>query len=50
MASGPTLMVLGGDYVSFAERQYMDPCAEALAPLSAPGGVFAIMGNHDDDR
>jgi predicted MPP superfamily phosphohydrolase len=28
----------------------MGPCAEALAPLTAPHGVFAILGNHDDDR
>ena len=26
------------------------PVADALAPLSAPDGVFAILGNHDDDR
>ena len=25
------------------------PSADALAPLSAPHGVFAILGNHDDD-
>jgi uncharacterized protein len=50
MAQRPDVIVLGGDYVSFAERRYMEPCAEALAPLAAPGGVFAIMGNHDDDR
>jgi uncharacterized protein len=50
VAQRPDLIVLGGDYVSFAERRYMEPCAEALAPLSAPHGVFAIMGNHDDDR
>src|SRR5262249_46527802 len=24
--------------------------SEALAPLSAPHGVFAILGNHDNDR
>jgi predicted MPP superfamily phosphohydrolase len=24
--------------------------AELLAPLTAPHGVFAILGNHDDDR
>jgi uncharacterized protein len=26
------------------------PVAELLAPLTAPNGVFAILGNHDDDR
>jgi predicted MPP superfamily phosphohydrolase len=50
MSQRPDVIVLGGDYVSFSERRYMEPCAEALAPLAAPGGVFAIMGNHDDDR
>jgi uncharacterized protein len=28
----------------------MRPAADALAPLSAPFGVIAILGNHDDDR
>jgi hypothetical protein len=28
----------------------MQPAAEALAPLTAPYGVFAILGNHDDER
>ena len=50
MAERPDLIVLGGDYVSFADRHYMHAAAEALAPLSAPFGVLAIMGNHDDDR
>ena len=26
------------------------PSAEALSALSAPNGVFAILGNHDDDH
>ena len=51
MAQRPDLVVLGGDYVSFRQREYMEPCAEALARLTAPHGVFAILlGNHDDDR
>ena len=50
MAERPDLIVLGGDYVTAADRRYMEPAAEALAPLSAPHGVFAVMGNHDDDR
>ena len=41
---------LGGDYVSFGDRRYAHPAAEALAPLSAPHGVLAVLGNHDDDR
>jgi uncharacterized protein len=44
------LIVLGGDYVTWGERAYVRPVADLLAPLSAPNGVFAILGNHDDDR
>jgi uncharacterized protein len=50
MAERPDLIVLGGDYVTEFDRQYMTPSAEALAPLSAPHGVFGILGNHDDDH
>jgi predicted MPP superfamily phosphohydrolase len=46
----PDLIVLGGDYVSFADREYVGPVAELLAPLKAPQGVFAILGNHDDEK
>jgi len=50
MSSHPDLIVLGGDYVTYSERAYLEPAAESLAGLSAPHGVFAILGNHDDDR
>jgi predicted MPP superfamily phosphohydrolase len=50
MAEKPDLMLLGGDYVSFADRRYVQPAADALAGLSAPHGVLAVLGNHDDDR
>ncbi len=46
----PGLIVLGGDYVSFGERAYVDSVAESLARLRAPHGVFAVLGNHDDER
>jgi uncharacterized protein len=46
----PDLIVLGGDYVTFGDRAFVQPVAELLAPLQAPHGVFAILGNHDDDR
>jgi predicted MPP superfamily phosphohydrolase len=46
----PDLIVLGGDYVTFGDRRFVDPVAELLAPLRAPHGVFAILGNHDDDK
>lgn len=44
------LVVLGGDYVTWGDRNYVAPVAELLRPLQAPHGVFAILGNHDDDR
>jgi predicted MPP superfamily phosphohydrolase len=50
MAQRPDVVVLGGDYVSFADRAYVEPVAELLAQLQAPHGVFAILGNHDDER
>jgi predicted MPP superfamily phosphohydrolase len=53
----PDLIVLGGDYVTWGgdvetkgDRGYVGRSAELLAPLTAPHGVFAILGNHDDDR
>lgn len=49
--AAPDLVVLGGDYVTYADRRFIGPAAELLAPLAAaPQGAFAIMGNHDDDR
>ena len=50
MSAGPDLIVLGGDYVTWGDREYVKPSADALAPLSAPYGVFGILGNHDDDH
>jgi uncharacterized protein len=50
MAERPDLIILGGDYVTWGDRHYVVPSAEALAPLSAPNGVFGILGNHDDDH
>jgi predicted MPP superfamily phosphohydrolase len=32
------------------DRRFVGAAAEALAPLSAPHGVFATLGNHDDAR
>lgn len=46
----PDLIVLGGDYVTWGNRSYVGPCAELLGALYAPHGVFAVLGNHDDDR
>jgi uncharacterized protein len=49
-AEQPDLIVLGGDYVTWGDRQFVAPSAEALVSLTAPQGVFAILGNHDDDH
>jgi uncharacterized protein len=49
-AARPDLIILGGDYVTWGDRAFVGPVAELLAPLTAPQGVFAILGNHDDDR
>ncbi|MDR1990237.1 MAG: metallophosphoesterase [Acidobacteriaceae bacterium] len=50
MAERPDLIVLGGDYVTKVDRRYMGPSAESLRGLSATHGVYAILGNHDDDH
>lgn len=50
MAETPEIIVLGGDYVTYGDRDYVGPSAEALSPLAAPFGVFGILGNHDDDH
>ena len=50
MAEKPELIVLGGDYVTLMDRDYVATSAEALQPLAAPYGVFGILGNHDDDH
>ena len=42
----PDIFVLTGDY-STSYRRYIEPCAEALSGLSAPEGVWAVLGNHD---
>src|SRR5262245_66094964 len=49
-AEQPDLIVLGGDYVTWGDREYVGPCSKALAGLSAPFGIFAVLGDHDDDR
>ena len=50
LAQKPDLIVLGGDYVTFGDRAFVGPVAELLGELKAPHGVFAILGNHDDDK
>ena len=53
MAERPDIIMLGGDYVTWGggrNRRFVEAAADALAPLTAPHGVFAILGNHDDDK
>ncbi len=46
----PDIIILGGDYVTWGDRRFVHPSAEALTPLTAPHGVFGVLGNHDDDH
>jgi predicted MPP superfamily phosphohydrolase len=46
MGTKPDLIALTGDYTT-SYRRYIEPCAEALGGLSAPEGVWAVLGNHD---
>jgi predicted MPP superfamily phosphohydrolase len=50
LAEQPDLIVLGGDYVTWGDRRFVEAAAESLASLSAPLGVVAVLGNHDDDH
>ena len=51
----PDLVALTGDFVTVPFHRKYDrdaavnatPCAELLAPLRAPLGVYAVLGNHD---
>ena len=42
----PDIVVLTGDYVT-QDSTYAVPIAQALTPLSASLGCFAVLGNHD---
>jgi len=46
LALQPDLILLGGDYLSHSPR-YASGLTELLRPLSAPDGVFGVLGNHD---
>lgn len=43
----PDLIVLTGDFISITGNWLEDCLVQGLAPLQAPHGVFAILGNHD---
>jgi predicted MPP superfamily phosphohydrolase len=45
----PDFIFLAGDYVTWSNRASVVPCVRALMPLSAPLGVFAVVGNHDPE-
>ena len=45
-AARADMVALTGDYTTSLQR-YVEPCAEALGELSAPEGVWAVLGNHD---
>ncbi|HEX8138313.1 MAG TPA: metallophosphoesterase [Pyrinomonadaceae bacterium] len=42
----PDMFALTGDYTTMY-RRFIEPCAEALGSLTAPEGVWAVLGNHD---
>jgi len=51
MSEEPDMVALTGDFLTVIYNgyhpRYVDRLAEAFTPLSAPSGVFAVMGNHD---
>jgi len=50
MGEHPDMIVLGGDYVTWGDREYVQRSADGLAGLAAPHGVYGVLGNHDDDH
>ena len=48
LAQKPDVVFLTGDYLTEKPRRWAAPAVAALAPLTqVPGGVFAVLGNHD---
>lgn len=58
MEAQPDLIVLTGDFISGStkflggavgefDQTHLDQCVEALTPLKASMGIFAVLGNHD---
>jgi predicted MPP superfamily phosphohydrolase len=45
-AACPDLILLTGDFVTLDPAD-IEPCGHILAPLQAPLGRFAVLGNHD---
>ena len=46
-ALSPDLILLTGDYITRGDLRCLDELASLLRILSAPLGVFAVLGNHD---
>ncbi len=42
----PDLILLGGDYVSI-DKENIPVCFDELSNLTAPYGVYGVLGNHD---
>lgn len=49
-AFNPDVVLLGGDFVDADGRHAAELCNRWLARLSAPCGVFAVLGNHCQKR
>jgi uncharacterized protein len=45
-AQQPDLIAITGDFVTRG-RRYLHAAAASVAPLRAPLGVYAVLGNHD---
>lgn len=48
--AAPDLVILGGDYVTLADTDYIDQAADLLSAARGRHGVYAVLGNHDGDR
>jgi predicted MPP superfamily phosphohydrolase len=51
----PDLILLAGDYIGgktfdSGDRPHLEPAVRPLSALSAPLGVFAVLGNHDNGK
>lgn len=47
-ALAPDVVMLGGDYQEGCE--YVEPLFEALAEVTPPDGIYAVLGNNDYER
>jgi len=43
----PDVIVITGDFVSVDYPAFVEPLTQGLSQLSAPDGIFAVLGNHD---